>query len=146
MNNYLYNIPDYWYNFNNGINNNIKDFTNKQNDLESPMTGFEKGNLFKNLYDPYKNFKYGTLSPSNKREEELINILKYNFALTDLDLYLDINPYDNNYIELYKKYLNEKKRLLREYEKKYGPLTLESENNYNDWQWINSPWPWEVIK
>ena len=59
MNNYLYNIPENWYNFNNELDNNYQGFNNKfinnQNNLESPIIGFEKGNLFKNLYDNQSN-------------------------------------------------------------------------------------------
>lgn len=138
MNNLIYNIPADWYNFKNepSINNN----------LETPITGFQKGNMFKNLYDPYKNYDYGKLKPKNEKEERLYDILKLKFALTDLDLYLDIYPNNEAYINIYNKYLTEEKKLSEEYEKKYGPLTLDDENLKNKWEWIEAPWPWEGNK
>ena len=68
----------------------------------------------------------------------------YKFALNELDLYLDIYPNDTMMLNLYKKYQTEEKQLCNEFEKNYGPLTLDSEYlGNNNWKWINSPWPWE---
>jgi len=154
MNNLIYNIPKDWYNFTNNTLDNFQEFNNtflnqnsyfmKTNDLETPMEGLEKGNLFKSLYDPYKNYKYGELRSQNDREKLLYDILKYKFALNDLNLYLDTHPNNQEYIMLYSKYLNEEKKACNEYEKKYGPLTLDSPYlESNSWMWIKAPWPWE---
>lgn len=131
-----------------GVIDNIGNINNIGNThLVSAEEGFLKGNLFYDLYSPYKNYKYGMLKPSNKKEELLYDIMKYNFALTDLNLYLDMYPYDRECIEIYNKYLLEEKKLLNEYEKKYGPLTVNSVNmNNNNFDWIKSPWPWEGSK
>lgn len=157
MNNNFYEIPNDWYNefnktFMNGIPNNMPNMNNNMvnmnnNDLGDPKNGFLRGNLFNNLYDPYKNYKYRELRPSNKREELLYNILMYNFVLIELQLYLDVNPNDSNMIRLYNKYLMDKKKLCDDYERMYGPLTMDGLNmGDNSWNWNNSPWPWEVIK
>ena len=156
MNNNFYEIPMDWYNeFNNNFmnqmnsmpnmtNNNIP---NQNNDLIDPKTGFLRGNLFNSLYDPYKNYQYRELKAKNEREELLYNILKHNFVLTELDLYLDIYPFDNNIVNTYNKILNDKKNLCDMYEQKFGPLTLEGLNiGNNDWNWVKGPWPWEGIK
>lgn len=157
MNNLIYNIPKDWYNFKNITPDNFQQFNNTflnqtpysttSNDLETPEIGFEKGNLWKNLYNPYKNYQYASLSPKTDREKLLYDILKYKFALNELTLYLDIHPNNQEYIMLYQKYLQEEKRLCNNFEQKYGPLTLDSpylENN--PWMWNNSPWPWEGTK
>lgn len=144
MNNNFYTIPESWYkqfdnkfNVSNTMNNNNID----------PKEGFLRGNLFDKLYKPYKNYKYGNLSSSNKKEELLYNILMYKFALIELDLHLDIYPNDTTMLNLYKNYQNEEKRLFDEFEKNYGPLTLGSEYlGNNNWKWINGPWPWEGTK
>ena len=140
MNNNFYEIPNDWYN---EFNNNFMNNTN----LSEPKNGFLRGNMFNNLYDPYKNYKYRELKPNNKREELLYNILMYNFALVELQLYLDVNPMDSNMVNLYNKYLMEKKKLCDSYEKEFGPLTMDGLNmGVNSWNYINSPWPWEVVK
>ena len=67
--------------------------------------------------------------------------------MTELNLYLDVNPNDSNMIRLYNKYLIDKKKLCDDYERMYGPLTMDGLNmGDNSWNWNNSPWPWEVIK
>ena len=145
MKNNFYNIPEDWYKeFNSTFNPyNKVDNTN----LADPKEAFLRGNLFNNLYDPYKNYKYGMLQPTNKKEEELYNILMYKFVLKELNLYLDTHPNNSNMVNLYNQYLSEEKKLCNEYEKKYGPLTTDSLNlDNNSWNWIKSPWPWEGTK
>lgn len=148
MNNNFYNIPMDWYNeFNTTfMNPNSMESGNNQN-LANVNEGFLRGNLFNNLYEGYKNYQYGKLKPSNKREELLYNILKYKFALKELDLYLDTHPTDQSGINLYNQYLMEERKLCDEYEKSYGPITLDSPYmKGSKWVWIQSPWPWEVVK
>lgn len=140
MNNNFYNIPEDWYkDFNNTFqptNNNVS--------LAEPKEAFLRGNLFNNLYEPYKNYKYGELKVTNKKEELLFNILMHKFALTELNLYLDTHPNNSQMINLYKEYLKEEKRLCDQYEMNYGPLTTDTLNiDSNNWDWIKSPWPWE---
>lgn len=148
MNNNFYDIPVDWYKEFNDTFNTKSEYEGKENNsLVSPKEGLLRGNLFKNLYSPYKNYNYGNLTPSNNREEILYNLLKYKFAIQELDLYLDIYPTDINIINLYNKYLKDEKKLSQEYEKKYGPLTIDSEElPANKWIWISSPWPWEGTK
>lgn len=148
MKNNFYNIPDDWYKeFNNNFNITDKTTINQNNNLAEPKEAFLRGNLFNNLYDPYKNYKYGILKPSSQKEELLYNILMYKFVLTELNLYLDTNPNNTSMLNLYNKYLQEEKKLCDQYEKNYGPLTIDSENlGNNSWKWIKSPWPWEGSK
>lgn len=161
MNNNFYEIPNDWYSeFNNtfmnslnndmgnmNMSNNMPNMFNQNNNLADPKTALDRGNLFNNLYDPYRNYKYRPLKPSNKREELLYNILMHHFALTELALYLDLNPNNQNMLNLYNRYLDNKKKLVKEYERNFGPLTLEGDNvGTNDWNWNKSPWPWEGTK
>lgn len=151
MKNNYYNIPEDWYKeFNNTFNITDKidmNNTNINNNLVEPKEGFLRGNLFNNLYDPYKNYRYGMLKATSAREELLFNILMYKFALIELNLYLDTNPNDINILNLYNKYLSEEKKLCDQYEKSYEPLTVDSEHlGNNTWKWIKSPWPWEGTK
>ena len=125
-------------------NNNSSNKQNK-NILDSEE-GFKRGNMFKNLYDEYKNFKPRKLTASSEREDMLFQIMEYAFAMKDLNLYLDIYPNDKDSLNLFNTYLNKKKELTTMYEEKYGPLTIDSEVQNNNWFWDNAPWPWEVQK
>ena len=112
-----------------------------------PYIGFIRGNLYDNLYEPYKNYNAKELNPHNEKEAILLQLLQYNFALIELNLYLDIYSNDNKALALYNNYLNIKKQLEEKFESSYGPIDVCS--NFigkNSWNWDNGPWPWEVIK
>lgn len=131
-------------------NNNFFDVENylnildNNNPLYDPKEGYLKGNIFKNLYEPFREKKNYEILPINKQAELLTNINILCFYLNDLDLYLDIHSNDSNMITLYNKYLIKKNNLINEYESKYGPLSLDSKSlNFAPWNWINIPWPWD---
>ena len=75
------------------------------------------------------------------RKEMLKKIKCYQFAVTELALYLDTHPNDTKALCLHKKYCNELKDLRDKYQKVYGPLTIEYP--CNKWRWLEEPWPWE---
>lgn len=143
MNNNFYDIPKNWYK---EFNDTFYSNNMTSNQLATINLALDRGNLFNNLYEPYKNYKYNNLTATNKREELLLNVLRYDFVLTELNLYLDIYPKDRNMINLYNQYLEEKKRACFEYTKNFGPLTLDDQSNNNSWSWLQSPWPWEGTK
>ena len=143
MNNNFYDIPENWYK---EFNDTFYSNNMTSNQLATINLALDRGNLFNNLYDPYKNYKYNNVTATNKREELLLNVLRYDFVLTELNLYLDIYPKDRNMINLYNQYLEEKKRACFEYTKNFGPLTLDDQSNNNSWSWLQSPWPWEGTK
>lgn len=76
-----------------------------------------------------------------ERREMANKIRCYEFAITELALYLDTHPEDSKALCLHKKYCKEVKELKDKYQKVYGPLTI----NYpcNKWRWLEEPWPWE---
>jgi len=115
-----------------------------QNNLYNPYEGFIRGNMFRNLYDPYKNEKPFQIQPMNEQAEMLTNLDSLGFAMIDLNLYLDVFPDDRNSIELFNQYRKQHKDLLKQYENKYGPIVLSSDAmNVYPWAWDNKPWPWE---
>ena len=118
----------------------------KNSELLDPYQGFIRGNSFSQLYDKYKNYKPMELNPKNEREAMLYQLLQYKFALTDLNLYLDTHPNDQEMIAIFKKYLTIEKQIKERYEGMYGSLTVyDIQPNTTNWIWKNSPWPWEVI-
>lgn len=140
MNNY-FNYPNYNYQMN--PKKNMNNYNYNQN-LFTPYEGFIRGNMFPSLYDPYKEMKPFQIKPMNEQAEMLTKIDSLGFALTDLNLYLDVNPDDRSAIDLFNQYRKQKEELMKKYQDKYGPLELSSDslNNY-PWMWDNRPWPWE---
>ena len=139
---YNYNYPPNFY-FDGNILRNYQN--NYQNDnLFNPYEGLIRGNLFKNIYDPYKNQKPYSIKPMNNQAKMLTDIDSLEFALIDLNLYLDIYPDDKDAIMLFNKYRNEQNELLHNYQNEYGPILLNSDAlNNMPWMWDNKPWPWE---
>ena len=72
------------------------------------------------------------------REDMIQQIRCYDFAITELALYLDTHPEDEKALCLHRKYCKQAKELKDKYQKVYGPLTI----NYpcNKWRWLEEPW------
>lgn len=75
----------------------------------------------------------------NNRMGLLHQIMAYNFAITDLALFLDTHKDDERALFLHNKYCRECKELEDKYQKVYGPLTIEYP--CNKWRWLEEPWP-----
>ena len=130
-------------NYNNlGLNNMVNNF--KKDNLLDPYTGFIRGNMFDNLYDPYKNYQPDRITTKGERDELLMQIQELAFAMNDIALYLDVKA-DNNMVNTFNNYSKKKEELCKTYEKKYGPLDRDY-YKYNNWKWDNNPWPWEVVR
>lgn len=70
-------------------------------------------------------------------------IQSYCFAAHDMLLYLDTHPDDVKAFELFRSLTKKSDELKEVYHEKYGPLNVNAAANYTEFEWINSPWPWE---
>ena len=111
---------------------NIKDTDN--NVLFDHEDGFMYGNMFRNEYDSYKNYRVAKLDSNTEIGKLLLKIYQYDFALNDLSLYLDLHPEDMDVYKVFKKYTEELREYVDLYEKKNGPIELD-ESNYNNYLW-----------
>ena len=135
--NYIY--YDWYPNRNVYLNRNNMD----TQQLFNPKERFEKGNLFSNLYREYKNYKPTSLRANTDEERLSLNLQALCFAAHELNLYLDLHPEDQSMIALFNDYQKQIQDLTREYETKYGPLFVSSNNNNSSFEWVNNKWPWE---
>lgn len=125
------------------VNVNIDSINfNREENLYSPLEGFNKGNMFQNLYSQYKNHIY-KLKVSSKRDELLYQIQMYLFAMKDLNLYLDLHPNDTAMLKKFYEYRNKYNELKNKYESEYSPLCINNVMNSSKWTWIDNPWPWD---
>ena len=108
-------------------------------EIDTPDNGFMRGNLFKNLYTPYKNYKPKKLEFRDQKSRLLKDILEAGFAMHEVNLYLDLHPDDNSMIQLFNDYRKKVNNLTEEYESQYGPLNLTS-----DYLEV-SPFLWEEL-
>lgn len=120
----------------------MNDYLSSNNKLVSVDEGFNRGNMFDNLFSPYKYI--ANVKGNNQRDSLLVELMKYCFAAHEINLYLDLYPDDIQAIGIYNQYKEEANRLEKEYESKYGKISLDINESYN-WEWVKSPWPWERI-
>ena len=77
------------------------------------------------------------------RKELMDHINQTSFAVDDVKLYLDTHPDDAEALA----YANQCAELLRNavktYEEQYGMLTVKPDQNVQEWNWVQTPWPWE---
>lgn len=119
---------------NNGMMKNI--------DLSTPEEGYKRGNIFANSYIPYKNYKPADLKPTNEQSALYLEMSKYAFAAHEMNLYLDLHPEDDSMLSLFNDYRERANRLMMEYEDKYGPLMVNSDDMVNSFSWVSNEWPW----
>ena len=123
-----------------GLTNNML----SNNSILSAKEGFLRGNMFKDEYMPYKNLTYINIKPKNEREAKLFNVMQYAFAITDLNLYLDLHPDDKNALNLLNSFIKEENKAKEEFISKYGPLLITEVSN-KDFNWVDGPWSWENL-
>lgn len=79
----------------------------------------------------------------NERSELLMKIQKYDFALKELNLYLDTHPHCRRALTLFNKYKKLKSDAEAEFNNLFAPLTPVQNNSAEHWHWVSDPWPWE---
>ena len=70
-------------------------------------------------------------------------IREYDFAIIETVLFLDTHPNNLKALRYYSKLRTEREKLVAEYEKKIGPISMYGNMSENEWSWIEGPWPWE---
>lgn len=83
---------------------------------------------------------------SDQQFYELLEQLQVlDFALVELNLYLDTHPTDLKAIEQYNQLAQERMKLAIRFQELYGPLMNfgHSFSRY-PWEWSQVPWPWQV--
>ena len=143
MNNYNY-LNEEWYKSLPNTRNINMNMQPGNPSLVTPTEGYNRGNLFAYLYDQYKNYRPDNLRASNEQERLFLELSRIHFAAHEINLYLDLNPNDVSMIRLFNDYRQQANQLTKEYEKKYGPLTIMSDSlDQTPFMWEKSPWPWE---
>ena len=78
----------------------------------------------------------------NTREKMLKRVQIADFELIEANLYLDAYPHCGKALDYFYTARDRALYIRKEYEEKYGPLTANA-NTGNEWNWIDSPWPWK---
>ena len=81
----------------------------------------------------------------DEREILLRRIEALDFAIVELNLYMDTHPFDSSVNDKISDYRRKSEELKEEFSKKFGPISSNFKEK-NRWGWISSPWPWEIEK
>ncbi len=73
----------------------------------------------------------------------LKQLQSYKFAAHDMLLYLDTHPDDKKAFSIYKSLVAKANALMQEYQRKNGPLSAMAAAEFDEFRWLESPWPWE---
>ena len=74
-------------------------------------------------------------------------IRAYQFALYDLELFLDSHPDDKQAWQLRMVYRQKLEQLIDAYEQHYGPYIQTKKDVECSWdEWVRDPWPWDNTK
>ena len=124
--------------------NYFRGIYNNEDTLENIEEGYAKGNAFKNLYVPYKDYKVKRITPRNEKEQLLLRLNEVCFYAHELNLLLDVNPDNRELLQKFNEYRNMSNDLLNQYESLYGPITMSSNSlNSYPFAWSTTPFPWE---
>lgn len=82
---------------------------------------------------------------NEKQCKMLADIRAVQFALNDLNLFLDINPECCEALAEFNRLSQCLHQMLERYECEFGPLyNFGVSPGGNAWKWNNSPWPWQA--
>lgn len=78
------------------------------------------------------------------REMMYRKVQMYGFAMAEAMLFLDTHPDDQKALAYFKMHQKLSDEAVKEYSKKYGPMTAETGMYDTRWTWVDGPWPWEI--
>lgn len=108
-----------------------------------PSEALMYGNIQKDEYIPYKNYQPKKLNPKTEKNFKMYELMELGFTVTELGLYLDTHPNDNEALKLLAENIKAYDDAKVSYVMKYGPICLTmGDYQKAPYQWL-SGWPWE---
>ena len=76
---------------------------------------------------------------------QLLKRLKaLDFAVIEASLFLDTHPKDPKALAYFREKNEERQMAYDQYVEMYGPLTIFDAKASDSWDWVETPWPWEM--
>lgn len=107
----------------------------------SRAEALQAGTLFPGLDLPFKAAIQAKTKLSNTA---MVELMALDFAIKELNLYLDTHANDQEVLQLYWSYIKLAKEGREKYEKMYGPLMSTDLTPEDGYAWLKDPWPWDV--
>lgn len=83
-------------------------------------------------------------SGSRDCSSRMRRLQQLDFMIQEVVLYLDSYPDCKEALHFYHHLLAERRQLADEYEEMCGPLTANGNQSRDGWDWVKSPWPWQI--
>lgn len=81
----------------------------------------------------------------NDYYRQLEQLQTLDFVLVELTLYLDTHPTDSAALQQFNQTAQQRQQLAGIFEQQFGPLLQFGLSFSRDpWQWVQTPWPWQV--
>ncbi len=77
-------------------------------------------------------------------DQMLTRINELEFALTDLNLYLDTHPENQEALDMFTRLSATLKSMMYDYNEKCKALRLHDVPNEVPFQWASTKWPWQA--
>ena len=100
-----------------------------------------RGTLFPGLDLP---FKAAIQARTQLPNTALVELMALDFAVKELNLYLDTHSGDQEALDLYASYIKMAREGRAKYIAQYGPLNSDDLTPEGGYAWLNDPWPWEL--
>jgi spore coat protein JB len=80
-----------------------------------------------------------------KYNEDFEKLMALQFAIVELNLFLDTHPDSEQALQEYNRLLEQFEVAKKLYIENYGPLVNFGYGKSKfPWQWVNEPWPWDM--
>ena len=104
--------------------------------------GLIRGTLYPGLDLPFM----GMVNQKEKPVTPISELQTLGFAVQELALYLDTHRDDMEALHVYQEYQKLYNHCREEFLKNNGPLNHFQEENSDQYNWLNDPWPWEYAR
>lgn len=101
--------------------------------------GLIRGTLFPGLDLPFMNM----VNSKELSNTPMHQLQKLNFAISELGLYLDTHPDDQDALELINQYTELYEDALQKFEEQSGPTVQMRSGMSGTYRWVDGPWPWD---
>jgi len=115
---------------------------NNPTTYEAPEA-LNRGTLFPGLDLPFMNM---TNKSNPYAGTPLGELMALDFAIKELNLYLDTHKNDEEAFEMLQMLIRLSKEGREKYVKMCGPLTVKDLEKAQSYTWLDSPWPWEYTE
>ena len=78
-----------------------------------------------------------------EKERLLKNIMEHEFAMNEIVLFLNTNPFNQKAMQLHKTVAEKLNELVKKYEMEFSSLTSQNDRSTEEWAWALEPWPWD---